>query len=247
VEQKDEVGQLAETFNHMSLSLKEAVQLRQRFLADAAHELRTPLAVIQGNLEGMLDGIVPADEKNLSSLREETLHLNRLIQDLRELSLVETGQLPLEKEEVELSVLAARAASMLQPLAEENQVLLQAEVEEAPFLRLDKQRMNQIIYNLLTNALRHTPPGGRVMVSVRREEKEVVLVVSDTGEGMASEHLPYIFEHFYRVDASRDRRSGGSGIGLAIVRRLVEAQGGKVTVQSQLGEGSCFEVRFKKS
>ena len=246
VEQKDEIGQLAETFNHMSLSLKEAVQLRQRFLADAAHELRTPLAVIQGNLEGMLDGIVPADEKTLSSLREEALHLNRLIQDLRELSLAETGQLPLVKEEVKLHVLAARAVGMLQPLAEEKQVVLQAEAAEVPALRLDSQRMNQIIYNLLTNALRHTPPGGRVTVAVRQEESDVLLAVSDTGEGIAPEHLPYIFEHFYRVDASRDRRSGGSGIGLAIVRRLVEAQRGKVTVQSRLGEGSCFEVRFKR-
>lgn len=247
VEQKDEVGQLAETFNHMSLSLKEAIQMRQRFLADAAHELRTPLAVIQGNLEGMLDGIVPADEKTLSSLREEALHLNRLIQDLRELSLAETGQLPLVKEEVKLHVLAARAAGMLQPLAEEKQVVLQAEAAEVPSVRLDRQRMNQIIYNLLTNALRHTPPGGRVTVAVRQEENDVVLAVSDTGEGMAPEHLPYIFEHFYRVDASRDRRRGGSGIGLAIVRRLAEAQGGKVTVQSRLGEGSCFEVRFKST
>ena len=134
---------------------------------------------------------------------------------------------------------------MLQPVAEEKQVVLQAEAAEVPSVRLDRQRMNQIIYNLLTNALRHTPPGGRVTVAVRQEENDVVLAVSDTGEGMAPEHLPYILEHFYRVDASRDRRRGGPGIGLAIVRRLAEAQGGKVTVQSRLGEGSCFEVRFK--
>lgn len=243
---RDEVGQLAASFNRMSRSLAEAVRLRQRFLADAAHELRTPLAVIQGNLEGMLDGVVPADEAHLASLRDEALQLNRLIRELRDLSLAEAGQLPLERQPLELGALALRAVNMLQPVAEERQLALTARVRPLAPLSLDGGRLNQVLYNLLTNALRHTSRGGWVRVEVYPEGGEAVLAVEDNGEGIAPEHLPHIFDHFYRADASRDRRSGGSGIGLAIVQRLVALHGGTVSVASRPGGGSRFEVRLPR-
>lgn len=246
IDSGDEVQQLATGFNNMAEALETNNQLRRRLLADIAHELRTPLAVIKGNLEGMLDGVIEADKEQLASLHEETVHLTRLICDLRDLSLAEAGQLTLEKSPTDLRQLVSRSVSMLKPLASEKGIGLESSLAETPLVGLDASRINQVVYNLLTNAVRYTPAGGRISVAteviVDDKKDWIRLTVSDTGQGIAAEDLPHIFDHFYRADKSRNRKSGGSGIGLSIVKTLVETHGGRVEVASELGRGSSFYV-----
>jgi len=242
----DEVEQVARAFNGMAESLETNNQMRKRLLADIAHELRTPLAVIQGNLEGMLDGVVEMDKEQVNSIYEETVHLNRLIGELRDLSLAEAGQLVLDKRLTDVSQLVVRALSKIKPLADEKGIVVESRLAEVPQAEIDASRINQVVYNLLTNAIRYTPAGGLIVVAATQagEGKAgwLKLSVSDTGQGIAAEDLPHIFDHFYRADKSRARKSGGSGIGLAIVKQLVEAHGGRVEVESAPGRGSCFYV-----
>jgi two-component system, OmpR family, sensor histidine kinase BaeS len=246
VKSKDEIGQLAATFNHMSEALSVNNRLRQRFLADAAHELKTPLAIIQGHLEGMLEDVIAVDKEQLSSLYDETVHLNGLIKDLRDLSLAETGQLTLEKCPSDINQLINKILYMIQPLADEKQIVLQAVLEGQLKISVDVGRITQVLYNLLTNALRYTPVSGQIKIATSSiqlpDQGGVKITIEDSGQGISSDDLPHIFDHFYRADSSRDRRSGGSGIGLAIVRQLVEIHGGKVEVDSILGQGSRFTV-----
>ncbi|HWR39604.1 MAG TPA: ATP-binding protein [Patescibacteria group bacterium] len=247
VKSRSEVGRLAEAFNSMSRSLAGHQKNRRQFLAAVVHELRTPLAIIRGNLEGMVDGMVEKSEENLHSLCEEADHLNRLITDLRDLSLAETGQLTLEKERVDISELISRAANMLEPLFLEKGLLLHLQTApDIPPLPADARRLNQILYNLLTNAIRHTPPQGTVSVITRisnaTDRAWLQIRVSDTGSGITAVDLPHIFEHFYRADPSRDKRSGGSGIGLAIVKQLTELHSGRVEVASTPGQGTHFTL-----
>ncbi|WP_425061416.1 Adaptive-response sensory-kinase SasA [Sporomusa carbonis] len=243
---KDEVGKLAAAFNQMAEILVANNQLRQRLLADIAHELKTPLAVIQGNLEGMLDGVIEPDKEQLQSLYEETIQLNILIKDLRDLSLAEAGQLRLEKQPTDVNQIIVRASGMLKPLADEKDINLVNELGELPNISVDAGRINQVLYNLLTNALRYTPQNGIIRVTTRTEKVDgrdwVVISVEDTGSGIAEQDLPYIFNHFYRADKSRTRASGGSGIGLAIVKQLVDIHDGRVFVTSKLGEGTTFKI-----
>ena len=246
VETGDEVGHLALAFNRMTETLEVNNRLRQRLLADIAHELRTPLAVIQGHLEGMLEGVIETDAEQIASLYDETVHLNRLIKDLRDLSLAEAGQLALDKQPTDVNQLVLRAVQMLKPLAEEKAISLEQDLGRLPLLQVDAGRINQILYNLLTNALRHTPAQGNVKVLTSLEEfrnREMVKIqIRDSGAGISAADLPHIFDHFYRADASRNRKSGGSGIGLAIVKRLVEVHGGAIEVESRPDTGSRFYV-----
>jgi len=246
IHSQDEVGHLAAAFNRMSGALLQNNRLRQRLLADVAHELKTPLAVIQGNLEGMLEGVVDINKEQLSSLYDETIHLNRLIKDLRDLSLAEAGQLVLEKQAIDMNQLIIKIVHMLEPLAEEKAIKLEYSLQTVPPIVVDVGRINQVLYNLLTNALRHAPGNGQVTVStaliVEPGKKWLKVEVKDNGTGIAAEDLPYIFNHFYRADKSRHRKSGGSGIGLAIVKQLVENHGGKIEVHSVLDQGSIFSV-----
>ena len=243
---KDEVGALAVAFNQMAETLATNNQLRNRLLVDIAHELRTPLAVIQGNLEGMLDGVIEADKEQLQSLYEETLHLNSLIKDLRDLSLAEAGQLRLDKQPTNINHVIDRALGMLKPLADEKSITLIEEFGEVPIILIDAARINQVLYNLLTNALRYTPQNGAIQVSTQIDELEgrnwLLLTVKDNGSGIAEHDLPHIFNHFYRADKSRTRSSGGTGIGLAIVKQLIDIHDGRVFVSSKLGEGTTFKI-----
>jgi len=246
IDSRSEVGKLADGFNRMSQSLAEQVALRRRLLADVAHELRTPLTVIQGNLEGMLEGVVERSDETLNSLREETDYLSRMIKDLRDLSLAEARQLALETEATDVSLLIHRAVSMLEPLALERNVSLREELMPTPNILMDSRRISQVLYNLLTNAIRYTPENGEVSIGARivaRNNRDWLQIdISDNGCGIAEEDLPFVFEHFYRADKARDKKSGGSGIGLAIVKQLVEIHGGSVEVHSTLGKGSRFSV-----
>lgn len=246
VSSTDEVGHLAGAIHRMNQALNQNNRMRQRLLADVAHELKTPLAVIQGNLEGMLEGVVDINETQLNSLYDETVHLNRLIRDLRDLSLAEAGQLMLEKRSTDINQLIIKAVHMLEPLSEEKSMTLIPRLQAVPEIFVDAGRMNQILYNLLTNAIRHTGEHGQVIVSTdvctRGHQEYVKIEVRDNGSGISPDDLPFIFDHFYRADQSRDRKSGGSGIGLAIVKQLVEVHGGSIEVASHVGKGSSFTV-----
>jgi len=239
---QDEIGTLAESFNQMADSLAKHEELRRNLIADVAHELRTPLTVIQGNLEAMLDGVLPTNPQEIATLRDETALLARLVSDLRLLSLAEAGQLKLERVEIDPAELITRAVEPFRLQAQSSQIELALEIaSNLPFINVDADRIAQVIRNLLNNALRHTPAGGRITLICRKETTQSLLItVSDTGEGIPPDDLPFVFDRFYRADKSRSRTSGGSGIGLAIVKQLVEAHGGKVWVESLPGQGTTF-------
>lgn len=243
----DEVGSLAVIFNSMAETLDNNSKLRQQFLANIAHELRTPLAVIQGHLEGMIDGIIEPNPKQLTSLHEEAVRLSRLITDLKELSLAEVRQLSLEVKAVDVNQTIEQALYMLKPLADEKNIIIEQSLTlELPPIMADADRICQIFYNLITNAIRYVATGGQVAISTEltklEEQAWVKVIVADNGPGINAVDLPYIFDHFYRGDKSRDRRSGGTGLGLAIVKQLAEIHGGKVQVKSTVGKGSTFYV-----
>lgn len=249
VQRNDEVGQLAGIVNRMSENLATNTKLRQQLLANIAHELRTPLAIIQGHLEGMVDGVIEPSVEQLKSLHEEAVRLNRLIADLRDLSLAEVRQLVLEKRPVDMNQLVERTVLMLQPLAEDKRITIHCELaENIPEMNIDADRMHQVIYNILGNAIRYSAEQGAIQVTTTMEMISklswLVIAISDNGPGIIAEDIPYIFDHFYRGDKSRDRKSGGSGIGLAIAKSLVESHGGEILVDSQVGNGSTFYIRL---
>ena len=237
----DEIGRLGRSFNAMARSLARAETLRRNMVADIAHELRTPLAVIQGNLEALLDGVFDLTLDNVASIHEETMLLSRLVADLRDLALAEAGQLKLDRERADLTALAARVVDSFQTQALEKEVTLTTELApDLPPMEVDVQRVSQVLFNLLSNALRYTPTGGTITVRAERVGDQVQVAVADTGEGIPPEGLPYVFERFYRADKSRARASGGSGLGLAIAKQIVEAHGGRIWAKSWVGVGSTF-------
>lgn len=237
-----ETVELARSFNAMAANLAVSQQLRQQMVADVAHELRTPLANIRGYLEAIEDGVVEADEATLRTLRDEAAHLNRLIDDLQELAQAEAGQLRLDRGPVAPAELIARATDAVRARAADLGIALTTEdATDLPPVEADPQRITQVLHNLLTNAITHTPAGGGVTVGANLEPGEVVAIaVADTGVGIAPEDLPHVFERFYRADSSRSRETGGSGLGLTIARRIVEAHGGTIRVASAVGRGSRF-------
>jgi two-component system OmpR family sensor kinase/two-component system sensor histidine kinase BaeS len=230
---RDEVGQLGETFNGMVASLATQESLRRNLMADVAHELRTPLTGIQGTVEAMQDGVFPLSSEQLESIHEGVLLLNRLVEDLRTLAHAEARQLSLHKGAVDLAALAARVRAAQLPQAQQRGIDLSLRVDDPlPTLWGDEERLQQILGNLLTNALRHTPNGGAVDLNLSAANGHIEIAVIDNGEGIDPADLPYVFDRFYRGDPSRSRHTGGSGLGLAIVRQLVEAHGGQVRVES---------------
>ena len=239
----DDLGSLAAAFNTMTSDLRRLEESRRNLVADIAHELGTPLSVLQANLEGMLDGVVEVTPDRLAALHTQVRLLARLVEDLRDLSLAQAGKLPLDLRPVDLAAMAVDAAAAVIPHAAEKDVTVQSRIASGlPAIMADRERLMQIMHNLLDNAIRHTPAGGEVTVGLDRAVDQVRLWVRDTGPGIPPEETARIFDRFYRLDASRSRASGGSGLGLAIVKSLVEAHGGHVTVTSQKGEGSTFSV-----
>jgi len=252
IKSKDEIGELALSFNSMADSLEKSKQARRRLATDIAHELRTPLSVIEGMVDGMLDGVFKPTRDNLNSIREETALLTRLIADLRDLSLAESGQLKLELAPTDMVELVRRKLSQAELKARGKNIGLKIHAAgKIPEVKVDSTRIEQVTSNLLDNAIRHTPVKGSVTVSINVvtsdyahhiDQRHLVISVADSGEGIPAEHLPDIFERFYRVENSRSRSAGGVGLGLAIVKQMVEAHGGKVWVESEPGKGSTFYV-----
>ena len=241
VRQRGEVRDLAIAFNAMTEELARADELRRNLTADVAHELRTPLSVIRGKLEGVLDGVYPATAEHLEPILEEAGLLIHLVEDLRLLALAEAGQLALEKRAMDVGDLLRDAQVNFGPQASDRGVTLALDLpSELPEITADRRRVSQIVGNLLTNALRHTPAGGRVILSAAIDEGMMQVSVADTGTGIPPEDLPHLFERFWRGEKSRSRTTGGTGLGLAIARHLVEISGGTISVQSTLGEGSIF-------
>ena len=236
-----EMGELAVAFNQMAEDLARADELRRNLTADVAHELRTPLSVIQGKLEGVLDGVYPATAEHLEPVLEETELLTHLVEDLRLLALAEAGQLTLEKRPMDVGDLLRDAQVNFGPQAADRGVTLALDLPaELPEVVADWRRVAQVLGNLLTNALRHTPKGGCVALSATATDDMVEVAVTDTGTGIPPKDLPYVFERFWRGEKSRSRAGGGTGLGLAIVKQLVELHGGMIGVESAPGAGSRF-------
>src|SRR3990170_6789942 len=238
---RDEIGQVGQAFNSMAQALQRQEELRQSMMADIAHELRTPLSVLRGNLEAMLDGLMEPSADQLEVIHDQSVTLGRLVEDVRTLSLASAGHLELRRQPVDVGELARRVTSELEAAARERGIELSVQAgADLPRPQVDRDRIGQALRNLLDNALRYSPRGGRVEVSVKAVEGGLVVSVADSGIGIAPEDLPHVFGRFYRADGSRSRSTGGSGLGLAIVKQLVEAHGGRVWAESEPGRGSTF-------
>ena len=237
----DEYGQLGESFNHMIENLRRSEQVRQTMTADIAHELRTPVTIIQGTLEAILDGVYSANDETIAPIYEETLHLGRLIDDLRDLAMAEAGELHLDREPTDLGTLIRSVSDVvITPLESAPEV--DVTVEPAmPLVSVDPKRFRQVIVNLLSNALRHTPSDGRIEISICLVHEEAEITVADTGTGIDPDDLEHLFERFYRGDPARNR-TGGSGLGLAIVKQWVEAHDGRIRAENRPAGGARFVV-----
>ena len=250
VEGGAEVAKVAQAFNEMTSALEEGERLRQNLVADVAHELRTPLSVLQGNLRALLDDVYLLEKAEIARLYDETRLLSRLVDDLRELAQAEAGQLSFNLRPTDVGEVLQSTVANFEPAAEAKAIDLAAKVaDRLPLVTADPDRLAQVLRNLLINALRHTPKGGQVTVSAAAVGGAVEIAVADNGEGIAPEDLPHVFDRFYRDDRSRSRAEGsaglalrpGSGLGLAIVRAIVEAHGGQVRAASDgTGQGSTF-------
>ncbi len=241
-------ARLARSFNQMTAALQQADEQRRNLTADVAHELRTPLHIIQGNLEGILDGVYEATPEHIQATLEETHLLARLVEDLHTLAQAEAGQLSLHLAPVDITELLADAQTSFSGLAEEKGVKLTVTFEGKPAeltINGDAGRLDQVLGNLVSNALRHTPPGGDVTLHAARLDGMVQIAVQDTGEGIPEADLPFVFDRFWRGDRARSRADGsGGGLGLAIVKQMVLAHHGRVAVSSQPGEGTIFTLSF---
>lgn len=240
----DEIGYLAAAFNDLSERRERLEGQRKAMVSDVAHELRTPLSTIRSWLEAVQDGIATSDQALVDSLLEEALLLQHIVDDLQDLAEADAGQLRIHPEPLRVRELLDQVATVHHGRAGTAGVALTTRTEGDPELSGDPVRLRQVVGNLVSNALRHTPPGGSVTLRARRVGDLVTIEVADTGTGIPAEDLPRVFDRFWRAEKSRSRRTGGSGLGLAIVRRLTEAHGGTVTVASTVGTGTVFTVRL---
>jgi signal transduction histidine kinase len=241
-QEMDELGQLALRFNQMAARLERTESMRRQLIGDVTHELRTPLTTIKGSMEGLMDGVLPANEETYTQIYREADRLQRLVNDLQELSQVEAGAYELQRQTITVKNLVDATVARLQRQFEEKGVSITTQISgELPLVWVDPDRLGQVLLNLLGNALQYTPKGGEVVVTANQGQNEVRVAISDTGIGIPPEDLPHLFTRFYRVDKSRARSIGGSGIGLTIAKHLVEAHGGRIWVESLgLGKGSTF-------
>jgi signal transduction histidine kinase len=245
VRSQDEVGELAKAFNQMSRDLANSTELRRQMTANIAHDLRSPLSVIMGYTEALSDGKLQPDQEMFSVVHTEAQHLSRLIEDLKLLSLADARELRLVHQTILPERLLQRSADAYHVQADKRGITIRVQAEEAlPEIRVDIERMMQVLGNLMSNALRYTPSGGVITLAAARHDGGVELQVADTGVGIDADDLPYIFERSYRGDKARTQEQGESGLGLAVAKSLVEAQGGVIKVDSRPGEGSVFKIQL---
>jgi signal transduction histidine kinase len=241
---EDEIGLLGRTFDEMADAIEADRQLKRRLTADVAHELRTPLQAIQATVEAMQDGVMPADVEHLGVVRDETVRLARLADGILELTRLERGALPFERQQVDVGEVARIAVDAHRALFESAELVLSMDIAEHVVVLGDEDRLRQAVGNLLSNAARYTPPGGRVEVAVRRETDQAVVEIADTGVGISEDDLNRVFERFWRADEARTRATGGLGIGLAVVREIVDRHGGTVGASRRETGGSIFTIRL---
>ncbi|MBC8507574.1 MAG: HAMP domain-containing protein [Anaerolineales bacterium] len=241
-----EIQSVALAFNDMANELSKAENLRTNLLNDVAHELRTPLSVIQGNLRAILDDVYDLDKAEIARLYDQTLQLSRLVDDLRELAQAEAQQISLNLSQLEVVPWLKESVAAFRPIAAEKEVSVQVEIlGKHPLIQVDQARMTQSLHNLLSNALQHTPEGGAITVTVEQKSAVFTLRVIDAGEGIEAEHLPNIFDRFYRADPNRGRDTGGTGLGLAISKAIIEAHGGTIRAESAgANKGSQFIIQL---
>ncbi|MEM7035161.1 MAG: ATP-binding protein, partial [Chloroflexota bacterium] len=238
------IDELAATFNQMAADLKQAQEQRQQLMADVAHELRTPLTVLEGNLRAVVEDVYELDKADFANLYGQTRHLIHLVNDLRELALAEAKQLPLNMQPLAIDNLVSEVVEIFEPIATEANVILQTNIaDHLSAIRGDEARLRQVLDNLIANAIRHSHDGGVVTVSAVEDDSHLHLSVLDTGDGITQEQLAVIFNRFARADKMRSSANGSSGLGLTIVKAIVEAHGGQIQAQSAgLGKGSRFVV-----
>lgn len=241
-DEQDELSQLALSFNQMAAKLEQVETMRRQLIGDISHELRTPLTAIKGSMEGLIDGVLPANEETFHGIYREADRLQRLVSDLQELSQVEAGAYELHLQPIDVIDLVEATVKRLELQFGDKGVVIESDVPIGlPPVRADHDRISQVMLNLVGNALQYTPGGGRVRITAIRHEDEIYISITDTGIGIPAEHLEHIFTRFYRIDKSRSRVGGGSGIGLTIAKHLVEAHGGRIWVESPgPGKGSTF-------
>jgi signal transduction histidine kinase len=245
VRSQDELGDLANAFNQMSHDLAQATEARRQMTADVAHDLRTPLTVLMGYTEPLQEGKLKGTPELYAVMHDEVLHLKHLIEDLRTLSLADAGELRLYRRPVDTKALLERTGLAFMALAEQKGVRLHVEAaDNLPLLNVDVERTTQLLKNLVSNALRHTPAGGEIVLSAEFDAAahRIHLAVQDTGVGIAPDALPHIFDRFYRADKSRERTEGESGLGLAIAKSIVRAHGGTIKAESAPEEGTTFTI-----
>jgi two-component system, OmpR family, sensor histidine kinase BaeS len=247
VRSRDELGELARAFNKMSAELARSINARKQMTADIAHELRTPLSLILGHAEAVHDGVLPPSTDNFEIIREEATRLEHLINDLRMLSLADAGELSMQMETLEPQRLIQEVSSRYQYQAQKKNITFALDIApDLPLIEADPGRMTQVLTNILDNALRHTPEGGRISFAAREVEEMVELSIQDSGPGLNIEDADRIFERLYRADASRYREDGGSGLGLAIAKSIVQAHGGQISAESEPGSGLKIKIRLPK-
>ncbi|MEZ4629300.1 MAG: ATP-binding protein [Deinococcales bacterium] len=242
IRSQDELGRLASSFNQMSQDLTRSQNLRKQMTADIAHELRSPLTVMLGYLEALKDGVLKATPERMKTLYSEGKQLEHLIDDLRTLSLADVGALKLNLKEQSLSDLLLDVFNSFSHLAKQKNISLKQDIQNLKPILFDQERLKQVLVNLLNNALEHTPEGGNINLIAYPQGNNIMIQVQDTGKGIAQEHLPFIFERFYRSDSTRSGK--GSGLGLAIAKSIIEAHGGSLSAHSQEGMGTVIQVEF---
>jgi two-component system, OmpR family, sensor histidine kinase BaeS len=242
IESSDEFFNLGEAFNDMASKIEKNEEIRRSLVADVAHELRTPLAILQGKLESIQEGVITPTEETILELTDEVYRLNRLVRDLQQLSLAEAGKLSLNIQPVDIHRLIDRICHQFQLLADEKEIELRFDKIQPQKLMLDADRITQVIVNLVGNALRHTPAKGIVEISTQIQKNSFLIRVADTGQGIPEDILPHIFDRFYKRDTSRTRNDSGTGLGLSIAKGFVEVQGGIITVESEINKGTVFTI-----
>lgn len=245
IKSDDELGRLASSFNNMSTDLQNADQLRKQMTADIAHDLRTPLSILHGYTEAISEGKMVGSQEIYQAMHQQSRHLNYLIEDLRTLSLLDSEELNFQLENIDPGRILAQTRTAFVQLAARKDLNLSLELEDMmPRVTLDPDRLTQILGNLINNAINILPIGGNIWLKAWQEGKELIIEIEDDGPGISEGELPHIFNRHYKIDQSRNQTQGSSGLGLAITKKLVEAQGGKIEVNSELGQGTTFRVTF---